>query len=135
MKLPEKLPPVLNYFLPAEEQWYKDNYIYQQALGRIAELEETLAQAETRAEVAIGAYNTCYERGKELEQKLADLEAKLALFVDKIPEGKYCKNCYMMGGNDWDSVDVWCRLTSVDCIRENRAWLKHSSCPKYKEAE
>ena len=91
----------------------------------IAELERELKRANDRAEVATGAYNTIYERE-------ASLKEQLAVFMDKIPEGKMCSGCGFTDGficglnNEILAIEAsWPFPGSITYTR-----VKRPSCPK-----
>ena len=68
---------------------YKDTFKQlDESMAITYALEQQLVQAETRAEVATGAYNTIYEREASLKEQLA--EAQKFDLRQYIPKGKYC---------------------------------------------
>lgn len=130
---------------------------------QIAELEGRLAEeailrlnAEDRAEVAVGAYNTCYERNKEPGQQIADLEQRLAEnWLDAPTQaGMYWMSPFCDGdyryphmkevldfdrpGRGLEVVDSPSDCVPIDLyLREyypKSKWL-FIACPKYKEAK
>ena len=102
---------------------YKDTFKQlDESMAITYALEQQLAQAEIRAEVATGAYNTIYERE-------ASLKEQLAVFTKDIPKGRFC---YMANS-------IYCEHESGgDCVllqealvwdKNKDAYLKAPGCP------
>jgi hypothetical protein len=104
-------------------------------------------KAEDRAEVAIGAYNTCYDRELNLKAEidgyakmnqslvrdccdLTDEVAELKQFDIRqyIPEGKTCLGCRFANGQ-------WCDFLGDYIMGAGFNQIKSTSCPKPDKGE
>ena len=76
-----------------------------------------------------------------LNHDVVELEQRLAVFMDKIPEGRHCSDCQFKQETR-DYAKGLCHVGGLD-IERGWDWLgqryadfeKHPSCPKYKEAK
>ena len=101
---------------------YKDTFKQlDESMAITYALEQQLAQAEIRAEVATGAYNTIYEREASLKEQLAVMENSMDKVNGELGwANRLCLFCHS------DSYDGSGIVHKVTCpIAKSRAW----GCP------
>jgi hypothetical protein len=98
------------------------------------QLDESMAsyyKAEDRAEVAIGAYNTCYDRELNLRAEIEVLKAND--IRTSIPDGKSCVPCVFYHLNTMDNDgSYYCILDPISIFTDE---MKLESCPKPDKGE